>query len=267
MRRFRNQAVGFALLFIGISIVVGLIDFGYALLGPLFLFGIGYITYQHLHRWIGYFFFGLAAIAFFHGVLGINAFGFLCAAFFLYVGYCLLTDRPVPFIGRFRSSRKRRSDDLFEGDPFEEGEARGKRSESGSSFRTEEVFGQAGGAGPARSALIGNVRMDGPFELKDLQLSHALCDVTIDLSKAVIPDGESTIVISSLIGDVDIYVPYDMPVSVVSTALMGDLKILERRHSGFGCRVRAETPGYPQSPRRVKIAVSLLIGDVDVRVL
>ena len=58
MRRFRNQAVGFALLFIGISVVVGLIDFGYALLGPLFLFGIGYITYQHLHRWIGYFFFG-----------------------------------------------------------------------------------------------------------------------------------------------------------------------------------------------------------------
>ncbi len=103
MRRFRNQAVGFALLFIGISVVVGLIDFGYALLGPLFLLGVGYIAYQHLHRWIGYFFFGLAAIAFFHGVLGINVFGFLCAAFFIYVGYCLLTDRPVPFVGRFGS--------------------------------------------------------------------------------------------------------------------------------------------------------------------
>lgn len=264
MRRFRNQAVGFALLFIGISVVVGLIDFGYALLGPLFLLGVGYIAYQHLHRWIGYFFFGLAAIAFFHGVLGINVFGFLCAAFFIYVGYCLLTDRSVPFVGRFR---KRRADDPLDGNFFGEGEARGKGSDSSSSFRAEEAFGRSGGAGPARSALIGNIRMEGPFELEDLQLSHALCDVTLDLSKAVIPDGESTIVISGLIGDVDIYVPYDMPVSVVSTALMGDLKILERRHSGFGCRVYAATPGFGHAPRRVKIAVSLLIGDVDVRVL
>src|SRR5690606_17085291 len=121
---------------------------------------------------------------------------------------------PVPFVGRFRSSRKRPDESVTGKEPFEEGEVREKRSQSSSSFRTEEVFGQAGGAGPARSALIGNVRMEGPFELEDIQLSHALCDVTIDLSKAVIPDGESTIVISSLIGDVDIYVPYDMPVSV-----------------------------------------------------
>ncbi len=43
MRRLRNQVAGFALLFIGFSIVVGLIDFGHFLLGPLFLFGMGYI--------------------------------------------------------------------------------------------------------------------------------------------------------------------------------------------------------------------------------
>lgn len=267
MRRFRNHVVGFALLFIGISIVVGLIDFGYALLGPLFLFGIGLITYQHIHRWIGVFFFGLAAIAFFHGVLGIDVFGFLFAALFFYVGFCLLTDKPVPLLDRLRFSGRRRSKDSDRGiDPFEEGYG-GDRNHSSFAFRTEGMSRQDGGATGSRNSLVGNVRMEGPFELKDVQLSHAVCDVTIDLSKAVIPEGESTIVISSLIGDVDIYVPYDMSVSVGATAIMGDLKILEHRHSGFGCRVHTETPAYRQSPRRVKIAVSLLIGDVDVRVL
>lgn len=261
MRRFRNQVVGFALLFVGISIVVGLIDFGESLLGPLFLLGVGYIAHQHFHRWIGYFFYGLAVISFFHKALGIDLFGFLCAALLLYVGYCLLTDKPVPFVGSFRFGGKRWTDR----DPVEED--REKKSQSSSAYRTEGTSPEDGGAGANRGTLIGNVRMEGPFELEDIQLSHAVCDVTIDLSKAVIPEGESTIVISSLIGDVDIYVPYDLSVSVASTAILGDLKILERRHSGFGCRVHAETPGYSRSPRRVKIAVSLLIGDVDVRVL
>ncbi|MGI6126489.1 MAG: cell wall-active antibiotics response protein LiaF [Planifilum sp.] len=258
MRRLRNQVAGFALLFIGFSIVVGLIDFGHFLLGPLFLFGMGYILYQHVHRWIGYMLFGLAAIAFFHGVLGIDVFGFLLSAFFLYVGYCLLTDKPVPFLERFRDPIHRWFRRLSRRDP--------SFGEFSSSFRAEGMS-QDEGAGSLRSSLVGNVRMEGPFELEDVQLSHAVCDTTIDLSKAVIPDGESTLVISSLIGDVDIYVPYDMPVSVGATAVMGDLKILDRRHSGFGCRVHTETPGYRQSSRRVKITVSLLIGDVDVRVL
>lgn len=256
MRRFRNHVAGFALLFIGISIVVSLIDFGHFLLGPLFLFGVGLILYHHVHRWIGYFLFGLAAIALIHGVLGIDVFGFLFAAFFFYVGYCLLTDKPLPLLDRLReqlnswSKGFSRKDHSFE--------------KSSASFRGEGMSRQDGFN---RSSLIGNVRMEGPFELEDVLLSHAVCDTTIDLSKAVIPDGESTLVISSLIGDVDIYVPYDMPVSVGATAIMGDLKILDHRHSGFGCRIHTETPGYRQSSRRVKITVSLLIGDVDVRVL
>jgi lia operon protein LiaF len=250
LRRLRNQVAGFALVFIGISIVVDLIGFGYDLLGPLFLFGIGLIMHQHVHRWIGTLFFALAAIALFDGVLDIDVAEFLLAAFFFYAGYRLLTGKPVPFIDRVRPAGRSGDSLGSEDPPFAEGRSRYER-------------------GPSRSrgSLIGNVRLEEPFELEDMQLSHAVCDVTIDLSKAVIPEGESTIVISSLIGDVDIYVPYDMSVSVGASAAMGDLKILGNKHGGLGCRVHTETAGYKQSPRRVKISVSLLIGDVDVRVL
>lgn len=56
--------------------------------------------------------------------------------------------------------------------------------------------------------------MKQPFDLNDLNVSGFIGDIKIDLSKAMIPEGESTIVISGVIGNVDIYVPSDLEVAV-----------------------------------------------------
>ena len=61
--------------------------------------------------------------------------------------------------------------------------------------------------------------MKDPFELNDLNVSGFIGDVKIDLSKAMIPEGESTMTISGVIGNVDVYVPPDIEVSVSSSAL------------------------------------------------
>ncbi len=46
--------------------------------------------------------------------------------------------------------------------------------------------------------------MKDPFELNDLNVSGFIGDVKIDLSKAMIPEGESTMTISGVIGNVDV---------------------------------------------------------------
>ena len=61
-------------------------------------------------------------------------------------------------------------------------------------------------AGPPQ-LFIGELRMmKDPFELNDLNVSGFIGDVKIDLSKAMIPEGESTMTISGVIGNVDVYV-------------------------------------------------------------
>ena len=99
-----------------------------------------------------------------------------------------------------------------------------------------------------------------------MTISGFIGDVKIDLSKAIIAEEESTIVISGLIGDVDIYVPQDIEVCVSASAAIGDMKIIDEK-SGFGSKVYVMTNDYDESKRKVKISISLLIGDVDVRYL
>ena len=108
--------------------------------------------------------------------------------------------------------------------------------------------------------------MKTPFDLNDLNISGFIGDVKIDLSKAIISEGENTIAITGLIGDVDIYIPSDLEVSISSSAFVGDIDIIGEKKSGIGNQIYSETRDITSSrQRRVKISISLFIGDVDVR--
>lgn len=117
-----------------------------------------------------------------------------------------------------------------------------------------------------RSFFIGELlMMKQPFDLNDLTVSGFIGDVKIDLSKAMIPEGESTIVISGVIGNVDIYVPSDLEVAVSSSVFIGDINLIGSKKSGLSTKVYAASSDFSESKRRVKVSVSLFIGDVDVK--
>lgn len=287
MSQLWNRLIGFMVIFIGISIVVNIIGFGYQFLGALFLFGIGIILYRHVHHWVGIFTLALAVITLFTNVFQINIAGVLVAAVFIYIGYCFLTGREVPFLKRskrekrYREKNRRRrrrkrkrgrekaeEDSDIDGDwlddeidALKEENQRKKRSpcdDDPADIRLKTP--------KFRNPIVGDLHLlNARFELEDLNLSSGIGDVKIDLSKAIIPEGESTIVISSLIGDVDIYVPYDLNVTVAGSVTFGELKILGHKQGGINRQLNMATSGYEQADRKVKISVSIFIGDIDVR--
>lgn len=168
-----------------------------------------------------------------------SLFGFFFAAFLIYAGYRLVTNQPV----FDRHKPKDRGKEKADFKPLQEKNSPGQRS-----------------------FFFGDVKlMKTPFDLNDLNISGFIGDVKIDLSKAIISEGENTIVITGLIGDVDIYIPSDLEVSISSSAFVGDIDVIGGRKSGIGNQIYSETENYEQSARRVKISISLFIGDVDVR--
>jgi lia operon protein LiaF len=109
-----------------------------------------------------------------------------------------------------------------------------------------------------RSTVAGVVHlMEREYHLQDIDLACAIADVKIDLSRAIIPDGEHLIRIRGLVGNVDIYVPYDLEYSVTSAVAVG-------RRTPKGALL---TRGYAEAVSRVKIVIALGIGDVNVRCL
>lgn len=115
------------------------------------------------------------------------------------------------------------------------------------------------------SRIIGDVRMgQGTWTLDgDLDLSHGVGDVKVDLTTAVITDGVHRIHLHAGIGDAVIRVPDNVNVTVTGKVGIGDLEVLGDRRSGFGCKLFKKVV-VPESPVELIVEVEMGIGDVDV---
>lgn len=117
------------------------------------------------------------------------------------------------------------------------------------------------------SRFIGDIHLGNEYwELRPMNVSQFIGDTTLDLTKAQIPIGETRVYVSSFIGDVKVFVPNDMGVGihVVSSCLIGDVKVLDQRRGGIFNQMSVETPSYADADKRVVLIVSSFIGDVRV---
>ncbi|MCY7917492.1 LiaRS two-component regulatory system accessory protein LiaF [Bacillus vallismortis] len=237
----KKQLLGLIIALFGISMFLQIIGIGDLLFWPLFFLIAGYFLKKYSRDWLGSVMYIFAAFLFLKNLFSItfNLFGYAFAAFLIYAGYRLIKGKPI-----FEPSEKRV--DL----------TKKERHEPPKDEKHPDI----------RSFFIGELQMmKQPFDLNDLNISGFIGDIKIDLSKAMIPEGESTIVISGVIGNVDVYVPSDLEVAVSSAVFIGDINLIGSKKSGLSTKVYAVSPDFSESKRRVKVSVSLFIGDVDVK--
>ncbi|CAN2247739.1 LiaRS two-component regulatory system accessory protein LiaF [Bacillus vallismortis] len=237
----KKQLLGLIIALFGISMFLQIIGIGDLLFWPLFFLIAGYFLKKYSRDWLGSVMYIFAAFLFLKNLFSItfNLFGYAFAAFLIYAGYRLIKGKPI-----FEPNEKRV--DL----------TKKERHEPPKDEKHPDML----------SFFIGELQMmKQPFDLNDLNISGFIGDIKIDLSKAMIPEGESTIVISGVIGNVDVYVPSDLEVAVSSAVFIGDINLIGSKKSGLSTKVYAVSPDFSESKRRVKVSVSLFIGDVDVK--
>ncbi|MEG7335420.1 LiaRS two-component regulatory system accessory protein LiaF [Bacillus sp. 0102A] len=237
----KKQLLGLIIALFGISMFLQIIGIGDLLFWPLFFLIAGYFLKKYSRDWLGSVMYIFAAFLFLKNLFSItfNLFGYAFAAFLIYAGYRLVKGKPI-----FEPNEKRVDLNKKE------------RHEPAKDDKHPDM----------RSFFIGELQMmKQPFDLNDLNISGFIGDIKIDLSKAMIPEGESTIVISGVIGNVDIYVPSDLEVAVSSAVFIGDINLIGSKKSGLSTKVYAASSDFIESKRRIKVSVSLFIGDVDVK--
>ncbi|KKO53617.1 cell wall-active antibiotics response protein LiaF [Paenibacillus sp. DMB20] len=118
-----------------------------------------------------------------------------------------------------------------------------------------------------KSAFIGDIHMGQDyFTLKPTNVSQFIGDTVLDLTKAQIPYGETKINISAFIGDVKVFVPNDSDIGVCVTtnSFIGDMSVIGQTRSGFMSSADLESPDYREAGKKLRINVSVFIGDVKV---
>lgn len=250
---------GFFILYIGILILLNIagIDVNEGSIFSLFVIAIGYLLLKKKKKIVGCVFIifgGLILLESWFGISIGDLIGLIISIALIYYGYRMVRN-------------KQKGEKVFESKNYNEGifqseikTASGRKDDSSNAYRI--IIPQK------KHTLIGSCLLTGSrWELTDLDIWQGIGDVKIDLSHANISENKSTIVINGWIGDVDIFVPYDLDVMVIARVTLGEIKIFGNKESGLNRSTTIETTGYSKAVKRVEIVVNLFIGDIDVNYL
>jgi lia operon protein LiaF len=119
-----------------------------------------------------------------------------------------------------------------------------------------------------RSAFVGDVYLGQEYwELTSMDIAHFLGDTVIDLTTATIPMGETVLTVSAFMGDVKLYLPNDIDIEICveASSFMGHMNILDRHEKGLMRYIRTQSNHYPEAGKKIKLIVSMFIGDVQVK--
>lgn len=110
-----------------------------------------------------------------------------------------------------------------------------------------------------RFKLLGDFRRSGEWEVGNEEFWLGIGDVRLDMAEASIPPGETTLRFFGFVGDVRLYVPQGIGLSVSSTAFITDARILGvKRESVFGSFHWA-SDGFEMAERRIRLELVYFI--------
>jgi predicted membrane protein len=123
---------------------------------------------------------------------------------------------------------------------------------AGESINSSNVFGDV------------DVRVTSP-QFRGGTASTVFGDISVDCHQGGLADGEHKLTISGVFGDARVTVPPGAALDVTAHTLAGDASVFDQKRSGISASLRYTTPGYESAPRRLRVVVSQVFGDVDVR--
>ncbi|UOQ45206.1 cell wall-active antibiotics response protein LiaF [Halobacillus salinarum] len=104
------------------------------------------------------------------------------------------------------------------------------------------------------------------YQWRDINIQGGFGDRIIDLSHTVLPEDEAVISIRHLVGNLLIYVPYEVEVSIQHSAVLGRAAVFQyKKTKMFNQTASYLTPDYGVKKPRVKIITSVLSGDIEVK--
>lgn len=104
-----------------------------------------------------------------------------------------------------------------------------------------------------------------PWELKNISMRNVAGEISLDLSLALIDQPETTVMMSGVFGDVDVIVPEFIGISVHASALVGQITAGGEKETGLVNKMIWQSPNYETSDQKVKLVVSYVVGDIDIK--
>ncbi|TVY05549.1 cell wall-active antibiotics response protein LiaF [Paenibacillus cremeus] len=119
-----------------------------------------------------------------------------------------------------------------------------------------------------KQSLIESIRWGKePWILRNMSIWNVLGELQMDLTYAIPEQKETTIVLQGIIADVDLIVPEDVGLSVTASVLFGQMSIGFDKEAGVLNRMVWQSPNYWTADRQVKLEISYVVADIDIKIV
>jgi len=95
-------------------------------------------------------------------------------------------------------------------------------------------------------------------------VNNVFGDIRLDLSRAEIEPGISKLYVSGVFGDIMIYTPRNVALSIKSSAVGGDISIFGKKREGLFPTLNHREDGYESAEKRIYIQSSIVFGSIGI---
>ncbi|WP_165921206.1 cell wall-active antibiotics response protein LiaF [Paenibacillus albiflavus] len=106
-----------------------------------------------------------------------------------------------------------------------------------------------------------------PWPLQDSSVWFVFGEVNLDLTTAIFVQEETTILVQGVIGDIDITIPEEIGVWIDASLAIGPIDAVNHNEHGMMSKVNWQSSNYATSSNRVKLIISFIVGDIDIKIL
>jgi lia operon protein LiaF len=119
-----------------------------------------------------------------------------------------------------------------------------------------------------KQSLLQSLKWDRePWVLKNTAIWFLAGEARLDLSLAMVEAGETTVDIQGVAGDVDIIIPDDLGIELDCTVLLGQINGFARKETGLMNRMVWRSPNYDTNDQKVKLRLSFVVADIDIKMI
>ncbi|OAB48623.1 hypothetical protein PBAT_02835 [Paenibacillus antarcticus] len=106
-----------------------------------------------------------------------------------------------------------------------------------------------------------------PWVMKSMSVWHVLGESDLDLSLGMPEERETIIVFQGVMGDMDLDIPDYYGVEIEAFVLFGSIDFDGKKDSGMMNRLTWKSANYMDTDYKVKVIVSYIVGDIDIRLI
>lgn len=240
LHRLSTQTINWILMIGVILLAIEVVFFNKVLIFSVVIFGImAYLGWKNFHRSLGKILFWIGIVFLIFTIINMMAVRFL-----IIIGIVLLlreyyksTKDPVKWeVPEHQQDEHSNAEPLLELKPFMQ----------------QRFWGD-------------QITSDSSYEWQDINIQGTFGDRVLDLSNTVLP-AAANISIRHFIGNIEIYVPYEVEVSIHHSSVLGRANLLGQYHMRLlNHQLSYQTSHYHEGKQRVKIITSLVSGNIEVK--